>query len=69
MTFTKDCLDEVSLNAFIHFVYNFPEDLFELEILLNWKEFYDKKEKERKIYFKTENLEKRAYSPNNVPLI
>lgn len=32
LTFTKDCLNDVSLNMFIHFVQNFPEDVFLLEV-------------------------------------
>lgn len=44
LIFTKDCLNQVSLNTFIHFVENFPQDVFILEIQLNWKDFYNQKE-------------------------
>ena len=32
LIFNKNCLNEVSLNTFVHFVQNFPEDVFILEV-------------------------------------
>lgn len=44
LIFSKHCLNEVSLNTFVHFVQNFPEDVFMLEIQLDWNEFYKTKD-------------------------
>jgi hypothetical protein len=32
LIFNKNCLNDVSLNTFLHFVQNFPEDVFTLEV-------------------------------------
>lgn len=32
LTFTKDCLNEVSLNTLVHFVHNFPTDVFDMDM-------------------------------------
>lgn len=69
LIFTKDCLNQVSLNTFIHFVQNFPEDLFILDVQLDWHEFYHSKEASKLIQFTVEEGEKRTYSPTGLPLI
>ena len=34
---TQDSLNRVSLNMIVHFVQNMPQDVFKLELLLDWK--------------------------------
>ena len=52
MVFGKNCLGQVSLNTLIHFIHNFPEEVFILRIeQLNWDELYEQKKKEDKIQY------------------
>ena len=37
LTLTKECLNHVTLNTFIHFVENFPTEVFILDVKLDWK--------------------------------
>lgn len=41
LVFTKNCLNQVSLNTLVHFVQNFPEDVFILDLKLDWQKLYD----------------------------
>lgn len=69
LIFTKDCLNQVSLNTFVHFVQNFPTEVFHLEVQLDWRKFYERAEKEGFIQYAIEDGQKRTYSPTGVPLL
>lgn len=56
LTFSSNCLNEVTLNAFIHFVHHFPEKLFKPKFCVKWDNFYmEKKNKKLITYSKEEN--------------
>lgn len=66
---TRDCLNQVTLNTLVHFVENFPSNVFILDIHLDWNQFYEHKEKEGLILYTMEDGKKRVHSPIGVPLI
>lgn len=44
MRFTKDCLENVSLNMLVYFVHEFPEQLFKLNLDgIDWLQLFDEK--------------------------
>ena len=69
MTFTKDCLNEVSLNTLVHFVQNFPHDLFDLDVHLDWVKFYDEANNNDRIKWSNDSGKKNAKSALGIPLI
>ena len=69
LIFTKDCLNQVTLNAFIHFVQYFPEHLFVLNVQMDWHEFYHDRDNNGMIIYSVESGERRCYSPLGLPLI
>ena len=51
MSFSYDCLKNVSFNNFVLFVHKFPETLFKPIINVDWKQFYFQKKEERLVKF------------------
>lgn len=69
ITMTQDCLNQVTSNFFIHFVHSFPEDVFILDIKLDWRSFHEKQERDGLMIYKEQDGEKRSFSPIGVPLV
>lgn len=43
LTFSLTCFRHVNLNTVVHFVHNFPQQLFNLRLHVDWYEFMDEK--------------------------
>jgi len=69
MTLTHECLNQVTTNTFIHFVHNFPENVFDLNLLIDWRKFHAHQEEYKLVKYTEHNGEKQAYSPTGVPLL
>ena len=59
----------VSLNTLVHFVHNFPEEVFTLDMDLDWNHFYNSKKEKELISYTIENGQKRIYAPTGEPLL